>query len=1126
MIEESSATDPPHASTLDAGIGLELEISGACVRPFVPKATILVEGQGWNLETDKLPNKESAHLEFVIAPMYDWPSLARALGDILRWIGRLREHALASKDRRVMLRELVDGNDPFRIVEGRDALTIDVRDVHFKTRMQATYGVSLAGMRQQVDHVFGAGQAAECHESTRRADARHAALSGDPLRPHARGFVELINAYIVCARVPRVAQVATVHIYFRMLARSDFCAVFDQVLDAEDQAQVRALLQAPAAGEASPLLDALGLSPDSLLFSHPYYSKRYADEASPTIQAWLHSILHGRGEGTLRKDLMSPPPGYPLHTADIDLNYGAGGMGCDPRRRLVLFEIRRTDFRRDLPLNNAMRLAALFEYMQAATQNPSLPPIGPELEPQLASLAGMKMRERLYQVLRDVRDTLQLVCRSDKAVDRVKLRSVGLVLVTRCLHEVQAATRKDEATSPAEAALMAAADFLLGLDTRADVARLEALRPTYEMLLSRAERLLWKAHAVDTSGVPVAPAAAAGAHEPAKSVDVSTVKLVIWDLDDTFWRGTLSEGGITARTDTREAVIALSRQGIVNSIASNNDLEPVRRVLEEMGLWDHFVFRRVDWSSKAEQVLSIIAAMQLRPEDVVFLDDKDRIRAEVSATVPSLRAAMSVEDFLELRSAPGWPRPPWKDESLDRLAHYRLLERKHEARRHAGAGRADGEAGFLRECSITCRIDHDVEAQVERIHELVNRTNQLNFTQKRIESLDAVRELLRQPGRDSAVVQVADKFGDYGICGFYSRPSANDPLDHFLFSCRALNMGVEQAVYRHIGGPAVQAADGRTRVLSELQQGALCGEWVAITTGAAAVAEPAACRAGPRKRVHFTGGCDVTPLAALCQSQFGARLSIGTQLTTINERGTRIAVRGAAPLLRLAASPELVREHQDVLDRIPWLDRSCFSHPIFEKDAVPYDLFVISAQRDGLMARYRYRDTDLVIPGEYFRAGRRNIADPADWDVAARRIRRSAGPLPKGFREFFLENFRFEGLHDARGYAAHIEWLLGELPPGARLVYLNLSEVGHGYEVLDTSLNGWLSWADMEAEAEHHRMINRVLDDVAARDARLKVVDIRRHLRSAADARDLNHFSREVAMKQWSDLVPHLQSML
>jgi hypothetical protein len=49
------------------------------------------------------------------------------------------------------------------------------------------------------------------------------------------------------------------------------------------------------------------------------------------------------------------------------------------------------------------------------------------------------------------------------------------------------------------------------------------------------------------------------------------IKLIIWDLDETFWHGTFTEGGITYRRENHDLVIALARRGVVSSICSNND---------------------------------------------------------------------------------------------------------------------------------------------------------------------------------------------------------------------------------------------------------------------------------------------------------------------------------------------------------------------------------------------------------------------------------------------------------------------------------------------------------------------------------------------------------------------------
>ena len=50
------------------------------------------------------------------------------------------------------------------------------------------------------------------------------------------------------------------------------------------------------------------------------------------------------------------------------------------------------------------------------------------------------------------------------------------------------------------------------------------------------------------------------------------IKIVIWDLDETFWKGTLSEGAIDAVPLNSKTVQELSRRGIINSIASKNSI--------------------------------------------------------------------------------------------------------------------------------------------------------------------------------------------------------------------------------------------------------------------------------------------------------------------------------------------------------------------------------------------------------------------------------------------------------------------------------------------------------------------------------------------------------------------------
>src|SRR5438477_12332137 len=87
-----------------------------------------------------------------------------------------------------------------------------------------------------------------------------------------------------------------------------------------------------------------------------------------------------------------------------------------------------------------------------------------------------------------------------------------------------------------------------------------------------------------------------GEHMDQRSAE--PVRLVIWDLDETFWKGTLTDGGITFAPENRDVVIALAERGIISTICSKNDLEPVRDILKQHDVWDYFVFPSVTGSRK------------------------------------------------------------------------------------------------------------------------------------------------------------------------------------------------------------------------------------------------------------------------------------------------------------------------------------------------------------------------------------------------------------------------------------------------------------------------------------------------------------------------------------------------
>lgn len=112
-------------------------------------------------------------------------------------------------------------------------------------------------------------------------------------------------------------------------------------------------------------------------------------------------------------------------------------------------------------------------------------------------------------------------------------------------------------------------------------------------------------------------------------MDIRQIKLVIWDLDETLWKGTLSEGDVVVKEPIAEFLRNTLDMGIVHSICSKNDFRKTKDKLSELGLWDIFVFPSIDWTPKGVRVKETIENMGLRPGNVLFVDDNMQNLEEV-----------------------------------------------------------------------------------------------------------------------------------------------------------------------------------------------------------------------------------------------------------------------------------------------------------------------------------------------------------------------------------------------------------------------------------------------------------------------------------------------------------------
>jgi len=91
------------------------------------------------------------------------------------------------------------------------------------------------------------------------------------------------------------------------------------------------------------------------------------------------------------------------------------------------------------------------------------------------------------------------------------------------------------------------------------------------------------------------------------------------------------------------------------------------------------------------------------------------------------------------------------------------------------------------------------ERNLSRATQLLNKTNQMNLTTRRLTETELVA-WAKQPDHRFWVFRVTDKFGDYGLTGIASVEveGHRGKISDFILSCRVMGRKVEEAMLSHI----------------------------------------------------------------------------------------------------------------------------------------------------------------------------------------------------------------------------------------------------------------------------------------------------------------------------------------
>jgi FkbH-like protein len=298
-------------------------------------------------------------------------------------------------------------------------------------------------------------------------------------------------------------------------------------------------------------------------------------------------------------------------------------------------------------------------------------------------------------------------------------------------------------------------------------------------------------------------------------------KLIVLDLDNTCWGGIIGDDGIEgiklgghdpegeAFVDFQNGVKELTKRGIVLGVSSKNEesvaMEAIKNHDSMVLRKDDFAGWRINWRDKAANIADLVSEINLGLQSAVFLDDNPTERGRVREALPEVYV-------------PEWPKKPQKYlEALQELPLFDLPSISKEDRKRAQMyaaerKRADLKEGadedtWLSQLQIKAEIEEFSALNQQRIVQLLNKTNQMNLTTRRL-TLEELQDWLAVDGRALWTVNVSDKFGEYGLTGIfsvdYSQGGDTAQLVEFILSCRVFGKNIEETMV-HIAAEHARA---------------------------------------------------------------------------------------------------------------------------------------------------------------------------------------------------------------------------------------------------------------------------------------------------------------------------------
>lgn len=272
-------------------------------------------------------------------------------------------------------------------------------------------------------------------------------------------------------------------------------------------------------------------------------------------------------------------------------------------------------------------------------------------------------------------------------------------------------------------------------------------------------------------------------------------KLIVLDGDETLWDGIISDDGINnikigeKKKNFQEKLKLLKEKGILLAICSKNILSDIEELFEknnEMILKkEDFVSIIANFDSKYRNVVELSQKYNISLENILFIDDSFFECGEMMRRVPEVTTVPYIDEYdfgdIIQNIAPIHNVVLTLEDSL----------RTETTQRNVSYVDEISKETFWKELDSHYLFSYPENDDIPRIVQLNSRVNRYRLS---LDNLTYETILERAKEKNSFVIRVKDKFGDYGIVCYiaWKIEGYTVVIDNWIMSCR---LSVEYAEF-------------------------------------------------------------------------------------------------------------------------------------------------------------------------------------------------------------------------------------------------------------------------------------------------------------------------------------------